>query len=191
MSEENDTQATRILRRESRIAVVPNRRRFEASLDRILGREAARGAAYAVLHVVVQSFSGTGCVSLRILNLVGDALRAGMQDGEVAYLGEAEFAVFLRDVDGPEAGVYARDMAAAISNFSLLWEDEMLSVSASIGCVTGRGIHDGTMLLYQAIRASDVAAGKTGYKVHLVHAPDVPRPQKAGPRASGARPALA
>jgi len=190
MSESIATQTVQILRRESRITVLPNRRRFEASLDRILGRGASIGAGYAVLHIAVQSFSGTGCVSLRILNLVGNALRAGMQGGEVAYLGEAEFAVFLRDVDAQQAGLYARDVATAISNFSLLWEDEMLSVSASIGCVVGRDSQDGTSLLYQAIRASGVAAGKPGHKVHLVHAPAL-RPPRAEFQAAGAQPVFA
>jgi GGDEF domain-containing protein len=191
MSESSYTASLQIPRRESRSMVLPNRRRFAASVDSLLDGKGGSSAGYALLHVVAQSFSGSGCVSLRVLNLVDAALRTGRRDTEVGYLGEAEFAVFLPDVDASQAGLYARDIAAAVTNFSLRWDDEMFSVSASIGCVVGRGSQDGTSLLYQAVRASELAAGKSGYQVQLVHAASAPRAQRADVQVHGAWAAFA
>ncbi|HEX4300561.1 MAG TPA: hypothetical protein VH327_06790 [Gammaproteobacteria bacterium] len=152
-----------------RITVLPNRSRFEQSVSRILEHNAAGSRGSAMLHVTVQSFSGTGAVSMRLLNLTGVALRAAMQDGEVAYLGDAEFAAFLHDTDAREAALYARTLVGIVGSFRVEWQDEMLSISACIGGVMADECVDGAALLQKAIAASDVASHKHGCKVHLTH----------------------
>lgn len=151
------------------ITVLPNRSRFQESVSRILEHHAAGTRGSAVLHVTVQSFSGTGSVSMRLLNLTGVALRAAMHDGEVAYLGDAEFAVFLHDTDARDAAHYARTIVGMVGSFRVEWQDEMLSISAHVGGVMADDCVDGAALLEKAIAASDVASGKYGCKVHLTH----------------------
>ena len=157
--------------RDTQITVFPNRRRFEAAASRVL-RHQGGSEDCAVLHIALRGSSGTGSVSLRMLNLTGNALRAGMHSGCVAYLGDAEFAVLLQDTDAREAAAYARTMASVISNFRVLWEGEMLTVSASIGGVMAEGRHDGAALLHQAVTAGDLAQHKPTCKVHMEHAHD-------------------
>ena len=151
------------------ITVLPNRSRFEESVSRILEHHAAGSRGSAVLHVAVQSFSGTGAVSLRLLNLTGVALRAAMHDGEVAYLGDAEFAVFLHDTDARDAAHYARTVVGMVGSFRVEWQDQMLAISAHVGGVMADDCVDGAALLQRAIEASDVASHKHGCKVHLTH----------------------
>ncbi|HEY1772706.1 MAG TPA: diguanylate cyclase [Gammaproteobacteria bacterium] len=151
------------------ITVLPNRSRFQESVSRILEHHAAGSRGSAVLHVTVQSFSGTGAVSMRLLNLTGVALRAAMRDGEVAYLGDAEFAVFLHDTDAREAAHYARTVVGMVGSFRVEWQDQMLSVSAHVGGVMADDGVDGTALLEKAIAASEAASHKFGCKVHLTH----------------------
>ena len=149
------------------ITVLPNRDRFETCVSRILEHHGAGSRGSAVLHVAVQSFSGTGAVSMRLLNLTGVALRAAMHDGEVAYLGDAEFAVFLHDTDAHEAAHYARTVVGVVGGFRVEWQDEMLSISAHVGGVMAGDCMDGAALLKKAAAASEVASRKYGCKVHL------------------------
>ena len=151
------------------ITVLPCRGHFEQSVSRILEHHAAGSRGSAVLHVTLQSFSGTGAVSMRLLNLTGVALRAAMHDGEVAYIGDAEFAVFLHDTDAREAAHYARTVVGVVGGFRVEWQDEMLSISAHVGGVMVDGCIDGAELLKKAIAASEVASHKYGCKVHLTH----------------------
>lgn len=164
----------------ARITVLPNRRRFEASVSRILEHHCAGSRGSAMLHVTVQSFSGTGAVSMRLLNLTGVTLRAGMREGEVAYLGDAEFAVLLHDTDAREAALYARTMVSVIGNFKVEWHDEMLSISACVGGVMTDDCVDGAALLCQASAASDLAQHKPGCKVHLTHPRSGPYHERPG-----------
>ncbi len=160
--------------RPAHITVLPNRSRFETAVSRILEHHAAGTRGSAVLHIAVQSFSGTGAVSMRLLNLTGLALRAGMHEGEVAYLGDAEFAVFLHDTDARDAAQYARTMVNVIGNFKVEWQDEMLSISACIGGVLADECVDGRALLRQAADAGELAQRKPGCRVHMAHAQETP-----------------
>ena len=54
-----------------------------------------------------------------------------------------------------------------------------------------RGLDFATALLYQALRANELAAGRSGYKVQLVHAPGPSSAQTAGIPAQGAWAAFA
>jgi hypothetical protein len=160
------------------ITVLPNGSRFETAVSRILEHHAAGTRGSAVLHITVQSFSGTGAVSMRLLNLTGLALRAGMHEGEVAYLGDAAFAVFLHDTDARDAALYARTMVKVIGDFKVEWHDEMLSISACVGGVMADDSIDGAALLRQAVEAGALAHDKLGCKVHMAHAhDDHPHPQ--------------
>jgi GGDEF domain-containing protein len=155
----------------SHVTVLPNRSRFETAVSHVLEHHVAGSRGSAVLHITVQSFSGTGAVSMRLLNLTGVALRAAMQAGEVAYLGDAEFAVFLHDTDARDAAHYARTLVNVIGGFRVEWHDEMLSISACIGGVMADDCVDGAALLRRAVEMNELARHKHGCKVHLSHPP--------------------
>jgi hypothetical protein len=151
------------------VTVLPSRTRFEVAVSRVLEHHADGSHGSALLHITVQSESGTGSISPRLLNLVGNALRAGMHDGEVTYLGDAEFAVFLHDTDDRQAALYARTMAGVIGSLKAQWQDEMISIHACIGGVISEHCCDGSALLNLAEFATRTARYKHGCKVHMLH----------------------
>lgn len=165
-------------RRDTQVTVFPNRQRFEAGVTRVLSHYSGQQDC-AVLHVALQGSSGTGSVSLRMLNLVGNALRAGTRRGCLAYLGDTEFAVLLQDTDAREAAVYARTLAIVIESFRTHWDDEVLTVSASVGGVMAGDGQDGHELLQQAAAAGRLAEAKPGCHVHMRRA-DAPALSPAG-----------
>lgn len=156
-------------RPDTQVTVFPNRQRFEAGVTRVLNHHSGHEDC-AVLHVALQGSNGTGSVSLRMLNLVGNALRVGTRRGCLVYLGDAEFAVLLQDTDAREAAAYARTVAIVIANFRVLWEGEMLSVTASVGGVMAGDGQQGPALLQQARDAGELARAKAGQHVHMLHA---------------------
>jgi hypothetical protein len=152
------------------VTVLPTRTRFETAVSRILEHHADGSHGSALLHITLQSESGTGSISPRLLNLVGNALRAGMHDGEVTYLGDAEFAVFLHDTDDRQAAHYARTMAGVIGNFTAEWHGEIIAIDACIGGVMSEHCADGHTLLRMAESAGQTARRKPGCKLHMAHA---------------------
>jgi len=148
-------------RPDTQVTVFPNRQRFEAGVTRVLSHHSGQQDC-AVLHVTLRGNGGTGGVSLRMLNLVGHALRAGTRRGCLAYLGDAEFAVLLQDSDSREAAAYARTVAIVIQNLSTSWHDEVLTVTVSVGGVMAGDGQDGRELLRQATEASRATGGKCG-----------------------------
>lgn len=153
-----------VIRSDIHITVYPNRARFEVALRSTLRH--THGSC-AMLHVAVRGNHGTGAISRRMLILVGSTLRVCMRAGDVAYLGDAEFAVLLRGVDAREATAYARMAITIIGSFRVMWEGELLSAEAHIGGVM---FTDGGMdgrLLTLAEGASHLAADKLGCKLHL------------------------
>ncbi|HEY3645180.1 MAG TPA: diguanylate cyclase [Gammaproteobacteria bacterium] len=175
MFDSNQTQQT--TRHDTQVTVFPSRQRFEAGVTRVLSHHSGEQDC-AVLHVALQGSSGTGSVSLRMLNLVGNALRAGTRRGCLAYLGDAEFAVLLQDTDAREAAAYARTLAIVIESFHTHWEDEVLTVQASIGGVMAGDGQDGHELLRQARDAGRLAQAKPGCHVHL-RRPEAPARMRA------------
>jgi len=151
---------------DTQITVFPDRTRFEAAFRGTLSH--VHGPC-AMLHVVVVGdHGGTGSVSRRMLNLVGSTLRACMRAGEAAYLGDAEFAVLLRDVGARGAAVYGRTVISIVSGFRVMWEGELLSAEARIGGVLFDDSETDTELLALAEQAGRVADGKFGCKLHLI-----------------------
>lgn len=154
------------VRPDTHITVYPNRARFEAALRGTLNRNHGR---CAVLHVAVRGdHAGTGSISRRMLNLAGNTLRSCMRAGEVAYLGDAEFAVLLRGVDAREAAVYARTVIGIVSDLRVLWEGELLGAEAQVGGVMFDDGEMNTELLSLAEEASQLAKIKPGCKLHML-----------------------
>lgn len=163
-------------RSDTHIVVYPNRVRFEAALGSMLRR--LHGSC-AMLHVAVSGDHGTGSISRHMLNLVGSTLRVCMRKGELAYLGDAEFAVLLRGVDAYEASTYARTVIAIVSGFRVLWEGELLGAEAQVGGVM---FDDGELdsgLLAVAEEAGQIAASKTDCKLHILRHQRAATPQPA------------
>jgi GGDEF domain-containing protein len=153
-------------RRDTQATVFPNRQRFEAGVTRVLSYHSGQ-LDCAVLHVALHGSGDTGSVSLRMLNLVGNALRAGTRRGCLAYLGDAEFAVLLQDTDAGRAAAYARTLAIVIESFRTYRDDAVITVSASIGGVMAGDGQAGHELLKQAADAGRLAEAKHGCHVHL------------------------
>jgi len=154
------------VRSDTCITVYPDRAHFEAALRSTLAH--AHGEC-AMLHVTVLSNrSGRASACRRMLNLVGSTLRACMRAGEVAYLGQGEFAVLLRGVDPSEAATYARSVNNIVAGFRVMWEGELLSAEARIGGVMIKDGETNTGLLTIAQQAGYMAAAKFGCKVHLL-----------------------
>lgn len=150
------------------ITVFVNRAGFERGISRMLSQGAGEGA---VLHLTLRGRDAhTGCVGRKLLNLVGNTLRVAMQSGAAVYLGNAEFAVFLREASAREAAAYARTVIGIIDDLQVTWEHEVLSVHAAIGGVMAGHAQDGEALLSQAIAAGEVARGKLGCKMHVLYA---------------------
>lgn len=161
---ELEVESVPAVRSNTRITVYPNRARFEAALRGTLGH--AHGPC-AVLHVAVVGDTGTGSVSRRMLNLVGSTLRVCMRAGEVAYLGDAEFALLLHEVDAREADAYARMVMTIVGSFHVMWEGELLGAEAHIGGVLFNDGESNPELLSLAEEASQAAAHKPGCKLHM------------------------
>ena len=160
------------VRLDPRIIVYPNRARFEAALSSTLSHAHGR---CAMLHVVVLGdHAGTGSISRRMLNLVGGTLRACLRAGDLAYLGDAEFAVLMRGVGERETVTYAHTVSTIVSSLRVMWEGELLGAEVLIGGIL---FDDGEMdagLLSLAQQAGGVAAAKLGCKLHLIRAPHAP-----------------
>lgn len=154
------------VRSDTQITVYPSRARFEAALRGTLNH--THGPC-AMLHVAVRGgHAGTGCISRRMLNLVGSTLRSCMRAGEVAYLGDAGFAVLLRGVGAREAAIYARTVIGIVSDFRVLWEGELMGAEAQVGGVMFDDGEMNTELLSLAEAAGKVAATKLGCKLHML-----------------------
>src|SRR5215469_6677531 len=150
------------------ITVFVNRMGFERGVSRMLSQGAGEGA---VLHLTLRGRDAhTGCVGRKLLNLVGNTLRVAMQSGAAVYLGNAEFAVFLREASAREAAAYTRAVIGIIDGLRATWEHEVLSVHAAVGGVMAGDAQDGAALLAQAIAAGEVARGKLGCKMHVLYA---------------------
>lgn len=153
---------------EAHVTVFPDRAHFEAALRSTLAH--AHGPC-TMLHVAVLcNHTGKVSRSRRMLNLVGSTLRACMRSGEVVYLGDAEYAVLLREVDLRQAEDYARSVCNIVSGFRVMWEGELLSAEARIGGVMFTDGETDTGLLAIAEQAGYMAAAKFGCKVHLLQA---------------------
>jgi len=151
------------------ITVFVNRAGFERGISRMLMRGAGE---CAVLHLTLRSKDvHTGCVGRKLLNLVGNTLRAAMRRGGAAvYLGNAEFALFLRGASAYEAAAYARTVIQLIDGFRATWEHEESSIHAAVGGVMAGDDVDGAALLEQAVAAGEFARGKLGCKMHVLYA---------------------
>ena len=153
------------VRSDTQITVYPKRACFEAALRSSLGHDHGPGA---VLHVAVLGHAGTGSISRRMLNLVGSTLRVCTRKGGLAYLGDAEFAVLLHDVDAREAAAYARTVISIVGSFRVMWEGEMLGAEAHVGGICFDEGDSDAGLLVLAEEAGRVAADKLGCKLHML-----------------------
>ena len=155
---------------EAPITVFVNRAGFERGISRMLSKDAGE---CAVLHLTLRGEGGqTGNVGRKLLNLTGNTLRAAMHSGAAVYLGNAEFAVFLRGPDAREAAAYARTVIEIIDSLRVTWEHEVIAVHASVGGVMAGDSEDGRALLEQAIAAGEIAQAKPGCKLHMRHGLD-------------------
>jgi len=153
------------------VTVFPNRRRFEAGVERILRKGCGQ---CAVVHVtVLTSFPCIGALSRRLLNLVGNVLRAGMRSGAAAYLGNGEFAVLLQDTDVREAAAYARAVGDTLCDFRMAWEGETLYAKSRIGVVIAGECRDGTSLLESAMVASAASRDDSDCRLRIADGPEL------------------
>jgi len=156
--------------RDAQVTVFLNRQRFEFGISEMLK---AGGGQHAVLHMVVRRADGaSAAISHRTLNMVANTLRAGIRSGAVAYLGDAEFAVLLKDTDSWQAAAYARVAVDIVNSMKLTSHEKPLVIVGCMGGILAGHSRDGEYLLGLATAASETAWEKPGCKVHLLHAPE-------------------
>lgn len=156
--------------RDAQITVFLNRQRFELGIEAMLKADRGR---QAVLYLAVRHEDGSAAtLSHRILNRVGNTLRAGMRSGAVAYLGEARFAVLLQETDEWQAAAYARVAVDIVNGVRIPTGEPAQTIKACVGGVLAGHNRDGAYLLKLAEVATDLAWEKPGSKLHLLHAPE-------------------
>jgi GGDEF domain-containing protein len=158
--------------RHTPIQVFLDRGRFEAGISRILGASHAHTEDCAILYVSVQSSDvelHDAYSSRKLLNLVGNILRARVHAGALAYLGHGEFAVMLQDVSARGAVAYSRSVLSVLSDIRMQWQGKTFTVSAHVGAVMTEGRQEGDTLLDLAQKAGRMAKEQPGFKVHMVH----------------------
>ena len=188
MDADGKVRQTGIRGLEAPITVFVNRVGFERGISSMLSKDAYTGEG-AVLHLTLRSQDAhTGCVGRKLLNLVGNTLRMSMRDGAAVYLGNAEFAVFLRGAGAMEAATYARTVIEIIDDLRGTWEHEVLWAHAAVGGVVAGDAQDGAVLLEQAIAAGEAARGKLGCKMHILYAEEpVPALRQSAPARASLR----
>jgi hypothetical protein len=154
------------------IQVFLDRGSFETGVSRILGATDANTEDCAILYVSVQSSDvelHDMYSSRKLLNLVGNILRARVDAGALAHLGHGEFAVMLQDVSARDAVAYSRSVLSVLSDIRMQWQGKTFTVSAHVGGVMTEGRQDGDTLLDLAQKAGRMAKEQLGFKVHMVH----------------------
>jgi diguanylate cyclase (GGDEF)-like protein/PAS domain S-box-containing protein len=124
---------------------LPNRHHFEQSLESALARARRSGQALALMIIDVDHFKDINdtlghAAGDEVLRAFGQRLKACVRGSDlVARLAGDEFVVVLEQLSqGDEAQAVARKIVASMEE-PVLWNDEIVPVSASIGiAVSGR-----------------------------------------------------
>jgi len=122
-----------------RLTGLPNRGAFESALERLL--KTAGSGPHALLHADLDQFK---VINDTVSHRVGDELicqLASLLRAEVpaisllARLGGDEFAVLLNATDAAQASKLANQLRLSIERFRFAHDEDVLSVTASIGLV--------------------------------------------------------
>ena len=155
------------------VTIYPTRARFEAGMSRMFAASPASCRNSAILHVVIEA--GAVEADLRctpagakMLNLIGNILRARVRNGALAYLGDGKFGVLLQGVGARDAVAYTKSVLKVIYEIRLPWNGKLLTVSAYVGGVTVDAPEDGMTLLDTAEAAGQLARDKFGMRIHMV-----------------------
>lgn len=154
---------------------LPNRREFERSLNQLLHRTSGPARRHALCLVDLDQFK---VVNDSFGHLAGDALlvrlseqmQACLRDGDVlARLDGDEFGILLKHCSQDIAIEVVERLRGVLSEFCFRWEEQPITISASIGLVPLDERHqDASALLQQADIACHEAKeqGRNRVQVH-------------------------
>mgnify|MGYP000380226133 CR=1 FL=1 len=120
---------------------LPNRRQFEATLERVLANARHGGKTHALCYIDLDQFKlvNDTCGHIagdellrQVTTLLGQRLRG---TDMLARLGGDEFGLILAQVTPEQAVAAADDMCALVRDFKFLWNGRRLEIGASIGLV--------------------------------------------------------
>ena len=120
---------------------LPNRRQFEATLERVVASARLGGKTHALCYIDLDQFKlvNDTCGHIagdellrQVTTLLGQRLRG---TDMLARLGGDEFGLILAQVAPEQALAAAEDMCALVRNFAFLWHGRRLEIGASIGLV--------------------------------------------------------
>lgn len=116
-----------------------NRIEFEHQLDKSMNSNRNKSTPYSILHLnldelqlVVESFGRAA--RDEAIRQVGLLLAVELKDiGPVARIGEDEFAIFVANCPTDRGWCIGEDIRRAISDLSIMWADQPIKLTASIG----------------------------------------------------------
>ena len=163
-------QAPALSHAQGRVNIFQGRSGFESGITHLIESASIAAGECAVLAVAL---SGPALLdpeaNRKTLGLAANILRARVEAGALAYLGDGRFAVMLQGVSGRDAVAYCRKVLKVLDEIRLHWQGEVLTVESWIGGVMVEAHHDGMTLLEAAEHASEMALRKPGRKLHMVH----------------------
>lgn len=100
----------------------------------------------------------------QVLSAVAEVLREQVRRGGdlLARYGGEEFVAVLPETDGRAAMELAQKVLEKIRNRAIVWQGEVIRVTASIGLATGTGDHASEISLFRAADAALYAAKRNG-----------------------------
>ena len=155
---------------------LPNRREFERELNRLLHDKITATGRHAVGMIDLDQFK---VINDTFGHLAGDALLVrlserihhGLRDGDLlARLDGDEFGLILRDCGIETATQVANRLRDVIAQFRFSWEEQPVTVSASLGIVEVNGNNRDSALLMQKVDIACHEAKDLGRNQVCVHA---------------------
>jgi diguanylate cyclase (GGDEF)-like protein len=116
-----------------------NRNEFEFLLEKSLNGNRNKSALYSILHLNLDELQSVDesfgrAARDEAIRQVGSVLAGELKDiGPVARIGEDEFAIFVADCPADRGWCIGQDIRRAISDLSIMWADQPIKLTASVG----------------------------------------------------------
>lgn len=118
---------------------LPNRNEFEYLVDTSMNASRRKSAGHSILHLNLDDLQSLDeslgrAARDEAIKQVGLLLAGEMKDiGPVARIGEDEFGLFVAECPTDRGWCIGQDIRRAISDLSIMWADQPIKLTASIG----------------------------------------------------------
>lgn len=163
---------------------LPNRRSFDAELERRLAEFRRKGTPLSILLIDVDHFKAFNdrhghLIGDRVLGLVAQTLEESTRDSDLATrFGGEEFAVILPDTPGDVANLAAERIRLAIEGKEMLIDRQLLKVTVSGGIANAQNGDVPASLIERAdvalYRAKEAGRNRSFYHDGFLAHPTVP-----------------